>query len=100
MLDSLNISGISGSVYMFRLYKLPHSFTENRGAVFLFIRYITSKFYVPIFLESTENLYRYFNNNLVWQQMKESGATHICIYLEDDEAKRKFALIDLSNFAD
>jgi hypothetical protein len=95
MFNHLKITGTSGTVYKFRFHSLPHSFTENNGAVFIFSRQFVDKFHVPIYLGITDDLYRYFNNHLVWKKMRELDATHIGICVEDDESKRLLALKDL-----
>ena len=92
---SLKITGSSGSEYEFTVYSRSQQFNAV-GGVYLFTKNIpgTNK-HQYVYLGITNDLSTRFDKHHKEKEIKEAGATHICIFREDDKSKREKVERDL-----
>jgi predicted GIY-YIG superfamily endonuclease len=80
--------GKSGKEYKYWIYTIGTTFTDKKGANYIFAKETTKGSYKPIYIGQTDDLSERFDNHHKMPCIKRNGATHIHVHINTDESSR------------
>ena len=95
MAGTLTINGKSGNSYIFQIYEISVKFNGG-GGVYLFTKLMGDKLtHKSVYLGITNDLSTRFNNHHKKDCIKNNGATHLCVLINNNETERNAIEEDL-----